>query len=287
MLRNPDAPATLKQLSYLKTLTGEDYRDSDLTMQEASDKIAELEAPGGIIKSEIATAKRFEIPDGQIPFSEPDVTLITGKQRSGKTMTAVARIKDAYDRDCVRIYCKEVLGIDVDAKGYDRKRRTAKIKRNGKVRIIHIPSTYQLHSPLKIFCNFHLLGIPFVYCPSFRFIIEGLKTELITDGYLVMDELYIGTYNRDSMGFTSKSLAKLSNQYAKGMLRVIMIAPIASQLTWEQRLAPNEVIETSYDKNTKQVTCHIKKKGIRGTKVVPYDATKYMGNYWTNERITQ
>lgn len=45
-LRTPEAPATSRQLWLLHILTKQDTRDWDLTMQQASDKIAELKSNG-------------------------------------------------------------------------------------------------------------------------------------------------------------------------------------------------------------------------------------------------
>ncbi len=287
MIKNPDAPASSRQLMKLKTLTGKDWREADLTMQEASDYIDQFEAKGGIVAFESEQIDRFVIPTGQKPFTEPQVTLVTGAQRSGKSNTAVGRVVDASDNTAVEKFCLDEYGMKVVCKGYDRKSRIARIKVGQQKRYIRIPEWYKLQSPLKVFANFHLFGIPYVYCPSFRFIVDGLKSGLITDGYLLMDEYYMGGYNRESMRSLPRALAQLSNQYAKGMLRVTMIAPIANQLDWTARLAPTEVIETEFNKYTKIVTCRIKKKGVPGVKLVSYYAPRYWKHYWTNEKINQ
>lgn len=286
-LRNPEAPASSRQLSELQRLSGRSWREMDLTMQEASDWIDKLKTPEGYLAFESEQKDNFKVPENDTPFNEPQVTLITGGQRSGKTETAVAKIVDASDNEAVEKFCFDTFGIKVHCIGYDRKSRIAKVKIGIKNRLIKIPETYTLKSPLKIFCNFHLFGVPFHYCPSFMYIVNGLKSGLITDGYLVLDEMYMGSFNRESGGLTTRKLAQLSNQYAKGMLKVIMIAPLASQLSWEQRLAPTEVIETEYNKFTQQVTCHIKKKGVPGVKVVSYDGRRYRRFYWTNEKINK
>lgn len=286
-IRNPEAPATGRQLEELRRLTGRGYDDSDLTIEEASELIGKLQTPGGLVALEAENKTPFVIPKDQKPFTEPQVTLITGGQRSGKSNTAVARIRDASDNAAVEKFCKDELGVKVVCKGYDRKNRIAKIKHDKKTKFLRIPESYKLQSPLRIFCNFHLFGIPYINCPSFRFIVDGLKSGLITDAYLVMDEYYMGGYNRESMSSLSRALAQQSNQYAKGMLRVIIIAPLANQLDWTARLSPTEHIETEFNKHTKMITCRIKKKGVPGVKIVSYDATRYWANYWTNEKINK
>ena len=286
--RHPDAPASSRQLALLKRLTGKDWREEDLTMEEAGEKISELQEPGGVVAFESGQEDNFVVPSNAEPFTEPQVTLIVGAQRSGKSNTATARVVDASNKAAVSKFLKDEYGMsNVQVKGYDTSSRIAKLKIGNKVVFIKIPESYKLKSPLRVFCNYHLFGIPYIYCPSFRFILDGLKSGLICDGYLIMDEYYIGGYNRESLSSLPRALAQQSNQYAKGMLRVIMIAPLANQLDWTARLAPTETIETTFNKYTKEVTCHIKKKGVDGQKIITYYAPKYWKNYWTNERINK
>jgi hypothetical protein len=285
LIKNPDAPATQKQLIYLKKLTDIDYSDRNLSVQQASDIISKVSTPEGLMRFELERTKEYVIDDSVMPFSEPQNTLIEGNQRSGKTMTGVARIADKYDNDCVRVFLEKEGVKDFKVIGFDLKNRTAKVKLSNKPEIIKIPASYKLVAELKIFCNLHLYGMKYVYCPSFKFIIQGLKSGLIADGELLMDEYYMGAFNRESMTEVARELSKNSNQYAKKMLRTTITAPMASQLDWSARLLPTTHIQTEYNKKTKIVSCYIKKKGDPGTKVVTYDSLRYRNRYWTNESI--
>jgi hypothetical protein len=223
----------------------------------------------------------------KVPFSEAKVTIIEGEQGGGKSNTAVARVVNAYDKDCVAIFCREVLKISCIVKSYNRTTRIAKIKYNGLSRLIRIPPQYKLHSPLQIHCNFHLYGLPFFYYKSFWAILDGLKAGKIKDGYLVVDEYYIGGNARESMTALGKELEKQSFQYRKMQLNVIIVTPMAKLIDWTLRVIPTEHISCTYDKRTRKITLQIKKKGEKGVKEVTYLATQYWRNFWTNERINE
>ena len=153
------------------------------------------------------------------------------------------------------------------------------------MKLIKIPPDYKLHAPMRIFCNFHLYGIPFVYCPSFRHILKWLKVGLIRDGYLIIDEYYIGGSARESMTELGRELSKQSFQYRKMQLQVIFMTPMARLIDWTMRMIPTEQISCSYNKRTRKVTLTIKKRGEKGAKEITFDSTPYRKHFWTNERI--
>jgi len=219
------------------------------------------------------------------PFSAARITIIEGDQGSGKSNTGTARVVDAYRRDCVREFCREKK-IDCIVKSYNHRNRTAKVKYKGELKLLRIPPKYKLHSPLRIYANFHLYGIPCVYCESFEKILKWLKNGTIIEGILMIDEYYIGGNARESMGKLGRELVKQSFQYRKMQLEVIIITPMARLIDWTARIIPTEHIFCSYDEKTRKITLTIRKKGIKGTKTVIYDGTQYWSNFWTNERIT-
>lgn len=277
VLKNPDAPATDRQLWKIRSLTGQDVRGLQLTMQQASDMIADYEV----------RSRHLPQTNNIVPFSEAHVTIIEGDQGSGKSNTAVGLVRDAHDKDCVRIYC-EANGIEGVVKAYDRRSRVAKLRLNGQVKLIRIPEDYKLHSPMKIFCNFHLYGIPYVYIPSFGHLLKWLRMGLIADCWLLIDEYYIGGNARDSMTAFGKEMEKQSYQMRKLAAEVVIMTPHARLIDKWTRLTPTKHIMCSYDKKRREITLTIREKGKKGSKTLPpYDATQYWRNYWTNERINQ
>ncbi len=221
------------------------------------------------------------------PFTEAHVTIVEGEQGGGKSVTATARVVDAYDKDCVRVFCEKVMRIKCEVKSYDRKSRIAKISHKGGLKRLRIPLDYKLHSPIQIFCNYHLYGIPFVFCPSFNHILDWLRRGIIVDAWLVVDEAYVGMNARASMQALGKELEKQYFQFRKMQLNVIIVTPMARLIDWTMRTIPTERIHCSYNNKTHKVTVTIKKKGIPGEHKFDYDARQYFKNFRTNERITE
>jgi hypothetical protein len=74
-LRNPEAPATNKQLWLLHVLTKTDTRNLNITMLEASKRIEALKT--GKVKTEIKTESK--------PINQPEITIIQGIIPQGQT----------------------------------------------------------------------------------------------------------------------------------------------------------------------------------------------------------
>ncbi len=278
VLKKPNAPATQKQIFAIRKLTGENVSDLNLTMQQASDMIAKYE-----VNSMIDAPK----DNGVLPFNEAHVTIIEADQGGGKSCTATGMVVDAYYIDCIKIYCDK-YAIDGIVKGYDRKNRIARLKHNGKVKLIRIPQKYKLHSPLRIFSNYHLYGIPYVWIQDFGHLLQWMKMGLITNGWLLIDEAYVGANARDSMTSFGKEMEKQSFQMRKMQLEVVIITPHARLIDKWLRVVPTKHIMCAYDKKKHEITLTIREKGKKGNRTLPpFDASQYFPHFWTNERINK
>lgn len=230
----------------------------------------------------------LQIQQAKMPFTHAHVCLITGEQGSGKSVTGVARIRDAYDKDALRLYCTNILKLDnFIVKSYDRKNRKGIIKQDGVLKLVTVANGYKLYSPIKIYSNLHLYGIPYIYCKSFKQIAEWLKGNKIVRGYLLIDEYYIGGNAREHMKSITIAMEKQSFQFRKMGLEVIVIAPLDRLADWTMRAIVTERIVCRRDDVTGKTILTIRKKGVRGEKEVTYDPAPYYGNYDTNERITE
>jgi len=280
ILKTPDAPATSRQLWRLHQLTGDDTSDLKLTMQEASERIGKLENR----ENKVALPPQFS--RNKTPFNYAHVAFITGEQGGGKSVTAVARVRDNYDKDCIKVFCENVLGIkNFVVKSYDRRSRMAKIRYDGSLKLLHIPKSYKLYTDLKIFCNFHLFGIRYRFIPSFQHLAKWLNDGTISDGWLIIDEYYLGGYARESMSALARRLSQLSQQFRKRQLEVIIMCQLARMADWTMRITPTEHISCDYNPVNHRVTLKIRKKGVKGEKTLSYDPRPYWGNYWTNELV--
>ncbi len=220
------------------------------------------------------------------PFTRAKVTILTGEQGSGKSGTGTARVIDAYYKRAAELYVRDVLQKAWVVKAYNFITHVAKVKdENGVVRRIAVPEEYEAKSDVRIFCNYHLYGIPYVYCTIDQ-IIEWLDADIITEAWLLIDEYYIVGNARECMTALGKALEKYSFQFRKRRLNVIIMCPLEKMADWTMRLIVTERIECEYDEDTGKVTLTIKRKGVRGEpRKITYDSRPYRRFYNTDERV--
>ncbi len=149
------------------------------------------------------------------------------------------------------------------------------------VAVARVVDAYKKDPTIKIFCNFHLYGVPYVY-GTLGQIIEWLDAGIIQDGHLVLDENYIGGNARESMGSLGRALTKYSMSFRKRHLRVIMIYPHERMADWIFRWAVRERILCSYNEKTHYITLTIKRRRLP-TKTVSFYAPQYWKYFWTDE----
>lgn len=276
-LRNPDAPASSRQIYKLNSL-GVEFEEN-ITMQEASDLIedAELEALPDVIDTDV------EYDDD--PFTEAHVTMVNGDQRSGKTTYAVAIVRDAYDKDCVKIFFKKVMKKDVEVLSYDRRYRVAKIIDNGERKLVKIPKEYKMYSPMRIFSRIHLYGIPYVHVPSYRHMLKWLKRGFISNGWLIADEAHKGLSARAGMTREGRQWVGELFEFGKSKLDVMLITHMPRMIEWVARTVPTKRVSCTYNAKTKIITATIKRRGKTGTQDIEIFAPLYWGNYKTNEKV--
>lgn len=170
-------------------------------------------------------------------MTRAEICIIEGEQGSGKTNTAVGKLKDAINRD---------------------------------------PST-------KIFANFHLYGIKYVYA-DLATIVSYLNSDFITDGYIVIDESYIGADARRGMTLMGQVMTWFGSQIRKRGLHLILIAQHGRMIDYRFRLFMTEHIMCSYNEKTYMITLTIIERGGKKPKrTFSYYAPQYWGNYNTNE----
>jgi hypothetical protein len=249
-------------------------------MQKASDKIEDLEHLPQVdpLESEF-------IDD--TPFSEAKVTIVSGDQRSGKTCYAVGKVVDAYRKDCVRVYCEQVLKINCEVIAYYKQDRVAKIKVNGQTKLIQIPTNYKLVTPLRIFSNIHLYGVRYVYIPSFYHLAKWLKLGIISNGWLIMDEAHVGMGARAGMTKLGQDLVVQCMQLGKSKLEVLLITHIPRLIDWVGRMIPTRSVHCTYDEKKRVINFTLKKKGEPNPVEHHFDATQYWPNYRSNEKVNK
>jgi hypothetical protein len=218
-------------------------------------------------------------------FSHARIAIVNGSMRSGKSVYCVAKIREAYDKDCILIYCRDILKIDCEVKAYYREDRVAKIKHKNVLKYIEIPKSYELKSPMRIFSNIHLYGIPYVYVPTFKHMLVWLKNGFISDGFLLIDEAHVGMSARGTQTLEGRAWVSQIFQLAKSQLEVFLITHEARMIDLLARFAPTKRVFCEYDEKTKRVNYTLKEKGVQGEKKHSFYAPQYWGNYRTSEKV--
>lgn len=136
----------------------------------------------------------------------------------------------------------------------------------------------------RIFANFNLYGLKYVHA-DLATIVEYLNTDLLKNGYIIIDEAYIGLDARQTASLLDQVLTYLTLQAGKRGIHLIIIFHHTRIAEWRVRWLASEIIECSYNEKKRQVTLHIKDRRQRPTreKVITYDAWPYWKYYDTEE----
>jgi hypothetical protein len=149
-------------------------------------------------------------------------------------------------------------------------------------RLVLIPDDFIINSPVKIFANYHLYGIPYVFA-DFSTVLNLMNSDTMHGCKWVIDEGWLGADARKGMS----PLTILITQYAQLMRKMEIdlywITQHARFLDWRIRYIAKRKILTKYNSNTRQCRLMIQDL-IKGTeKVIHYDAPIYWRYYNTNE----
>ncbi len=157
---------------------------------------------------------------------------------------------------------------------------------NGKSTTIvaRVVDAYRKDPTIKIYANFHLYGIRYVYLPL-PLMLEYLNSGLIQDGYLLIDEAYISGDAREGMTAVVKMITKMANQMRKRHLHLYMTIPNAKMIDWRYRWAVTEKIMCiNYNERTHEITLLIKnKRKSRKPRKITYDGSQYWKYHDTDE----
>lgn len=230
------------------------------------------------------------------PFSYAHITLIWGEQGQGKSNTAVARIiEPAIDEidSLVNIDTGEIIKAEslthddkrnLEDMGYTLSYDTVKLHIGGSVRISNIPPRHIINTNLRIFTNYHLYGIRYVFIPSWADILKWLDAGIIGHGRLSIDEYHMGSHARDFMSGFGKQISKYDTTMRKRHLEMDMMTVHARMIDFNARLMKTGTIHCKhYDRKTQMITYEEKKPGEHSAQEHTYYAPYYWKYYWTDE----
>lgn len=301
MLRNPEAPATPRQLWRLHKLTGEDTRELKLTMQEASDKIAELEGWNiGSYEQPSFGNEWHETPPEWLeflktPMSFADIELYFGDQGQGKSISTVARVIDDAVRFVTHVVSPEgefvkahalnlqeqdYLEAPVEEGGlgleYSNLRHMRIFNDDGtKSKIVAVPTDYSIVSPVKVFANRTFYGIK--YAPfDLELFISYINTPLMTNGWLVLSESVLIS-KKDTMSYVGRFMEWFGAECRKRHMRMAVDMQYRKMLQSTFHLYATTTVECSYEPETTRVFLDVNKSSpvMSSTDYVSYPYRRF------------
>ncbi len=225
------------------------------------------------------------------PFNYAHITWIEGEYGSGKSNTATARAIDATYANVTKVQ------LFKDGVPFYEVKASPALNEKGKPMTgfvtVHFPNKepYVVEVPddacviadgVRVFANFHLYGIRYMKC-DLADILEYLNTGLIKDGYVLVDEAYIGGDARNSATLLSKIITWFTAQIRKRRVNLIFCYPSGGK--WAElriRTSNTEHIICQYNEKTQMITLTIKKRREK-SKTISYCASLYWRHYKTEE----
>lgn len=209
--------------------------------------------------------------------------MLEAQQGEGKTVTGTAIAVDAYFANIYAIKSPRGKTYKVSPYYLDTVYLHEKDKKGNETkRIIKIPDGWETFSGVKIFANYHLYGIKYVYCDAAT-MLKYLNSNMISNGILLVDEAYITGDARQGMNALAKLFTWFGQQMRKRKVELYIIVQHGRFIDWRFRYIMTRKIECKYNEDTHVVTLLIKdlKKGTQ--KEVPYLSSVYWRFYDTNE----
>ena len=235
----------------------------------------------------------------QKPLHFAPITLVEGEQKSGKTCFCVTRVVDAVFKYVTSVKLPNQLVVKAEPalkpNGYSVTGWAKLWLPNQLPKIMKVPAGSIVRADgVRIFANFHLKGIRFVYlqlADIIQHLNDGTINGLSTDGsciiaFLIIDEAYIGGDKRDGMTPLSKCISKLGYQIAKRHLNVMFAAPDTNVLDFRIRGVETEHVTCSYDEERETINAEIKsRKKYNRPRNVPIQARPYWKYYNPDEQF--
>jgi len=283
VLKTPNAPATSRQLWRLHQLMGEDTRDLQLTMQEASDRISELvDEDIGEYKQASFGSVWYEVPLAWIdflktPMTYADTRLFFGDQGQGKSITTVAlTIDDVFkyithvvspEGEFVKAHAlneveQDYLETPINEGGmgirYNNLKHIRIFNEDGtKSKIVAMPPDYSIITPVKIFANRTFYGVKYVPFDIQQFI-SFINTPLMTGGWLVLSESVLLS-RKDTMSYVGRFMEWFGAECRKRHLHLVVDTQYRKMLQSIFHLYATTTVECSYDTETTRVYLDVNK----------------------------
>lgn len=211
-------------------------------------------------------------------------TLLEAPMGGGKTTTSTAFMVDGYYKNIYSIVDRNDNEYPVNPYGLGivRLKKSEFVSSQNIGRLIKVPKGWQTNSSLKLFCNYHLFGVKYMYAPMNK-VLDYVNTPVMENAIWTVDESYMDADSRRGMN----PMTIFMTNYAQSMRKRHIDLQINIQhgrfLDWRLRYITKRKILTKYNDKTFQVKLLIQDLAKNTEKSVSYDARVYWPFFDTKE----
>ena len=201
----------------------------------------------------------------------------------GKTNTATAIIIDQYFNHIRAIVSPSGIEIPVAPYKLDTVRLLPPSgQENGESPLIKIPEGYGTISDTKLYTNYHLYGVKYIFCDHIM-MLEYLNTGLISKGIMIIDEGYIAGEARRSMNTLGLIYTWFAQQMRKREIELYLLVQHGRFIDWRFRYVAKRKILTRYNDKTHKIKLLVQNLSRGTEKTLSFYAPTYWKYFDTNE----
>ncbi len=156
---------------------------------------------------------------------------------------------------------------------------------SGEGTVIQIPEGWDTVSGTKIFCNYHLFGMRYIFCDPAT-MLEYLNTDVMMHGKMVIDEAYLQGEARRGMNSLSLIYTWFAQQMRKRDIELFLLVQHGRFIDWRFRYIAKRKILCRYNEKTRMIRLLVQNLGKGTERPFSFYAPQYWKYYDTNELPT-
>jgi hypothetical protein len=222
-------------------------------------------------------------------MAKANVTIIEAPMGEGKTLTATGIVVDDYFAHINAIVNPQTGTIfPIQPVQGEIVKMFPPIGKEGEPRVIKIPEGWDTISDTKIFCNYHLYGIRYVFCDP-AVMLSYLNDDdggTMKHAKMVIDESYLQGEARRGMNSLSLIYTWFAQQMRKRDIELYLLVQHGRFIDWRFRYIARRKILCRYNDKTKMVRLLVQNLSRATEKPFSYYGPQYWKYFDTNELPT-
>jgi len=210
-------------------------------------------------------------------MAKANCTIVEAPQGEGKTNTATAIAVDKYFDSIYAVESPEGTQLPVRPYKLDTVELQPLDGINTEPMLVQIPYElgWQPKSTERIFANYHLFGIEYMYADP-ETVLNLINTGIISSGTWVVDEAYITGEARRGMNTLNLVYTWLAQQMRKRDIELYLLVQHGRFIDWRFRYIAKRKILCRYDEKTNMIRLLVQNLAKGTEKTLRY----YAPNYW-------